>query len=54
MVITSGILTMPHINFIIGSLLTLLTGNIAFPLLSYDAIDKPFLGLEVIAHDFDS
>ena len=50
MVIASGVLAMTHIDFIIGSLLGFLTHHIAFALLGYDAIDKAFLALEVIAH----
>ena len=50
MVITSRILSMTHIDFIIGSFLGFLTYHISFTLLGHNLIDKTFLALEVIAH----
>ena len=49
-IVTGSILPVTHIDFIVGSLLRLLTGDVSVSLLSHNVVDEPLLGLEVIAH----
>ena len=48
--ITSGILTRSHVDFIIRTFLCFFTHHIPFSLLSNNLVDETFLALEVIAH----
>ena len=50
MVITSGVLTMSHVDFIFRPFLGFLTHHIAFTLLGDNLVDEALLALEVIAH----
>ena len=52
MVITGSIFSMAHVNLVIGSFFSLLTGDISFTLLCDNIIDESFLCLEIIAHNF--
>ena len=49
-IVASGIFTMTHVNIVIGAFLGIFTGHITFALLRHNAVDKPFLRLEVITH----
>ena len=48
--VASGVLTVTDIELIAGTLLCLLTGDIAFALLGDDTVDETFLRLEVVSH----
>ena len=52
MVIAGGIFSVTHVDFIICTFFTFLTGNISFALLCYNVVDKSFFGFEVVTHDF--
>ena len=52
MIVTSSIFTMTHVNLIICSFLSFLTGDISFTLLCDNVIDETFLRLEIITHNF--
>ena len=49
-VVASGILTLSHVNFIVGTFFGILTGYITFSLLGNDTVNESFLCLEVITH----
>ena len=50
MIVACRVHSVTHENDIIFIFLGILAGYITFPLLSYNAVDKTFLRLEVISH----
>ena len=50
LIITGGIFTLSHIDLIVCSFFGILTGDISFSLLRYNAIDESFFRFEVITH----